>query len=62
MSDDPDDLLAMLSRHFRHRLSEWEHEFVTSLLLQRKTGRALTQKQLQKLDEIAERCARTYGR
>ena len=35
-------------------LSEWEIEFVDSLLKQLKMGRFLTEKQRQRLDEIRE--------
>ena len=57
-----DDVIEMLDAHFGDKLSVWESEFVRSVGTQWEEKRYLSDKQRIKLDQIAERCAREYGR
>lgn len=52
-----DDTIDALLRHFRAGLSEWEHDFVTSLQRQRGRGASLTARQRAKLDDVFERAS-----
>lgn len=58
--DDAREFCDTLTRHFAERLSDWEAGFVRSLQSSLRQGRALTDKQRAKLDDIIERCATAY--
>ena len=60
--DEISETIDMLKRHFVHQLSTWECDFLESVSDQWEARRYLTGPQRDKLDEIAERCARSHGR
>lgn len=61
-AEEVDAVLDMLQRHMQARLDEWEAGFVRSCAEQRARGTILSLKALDRLDAIAERCAREYSR
>lgn len=52
-----DDVLDTIEKHFSDRLSDWEAQFIESLQKQREYGKALSEKQKAKLDDVFERAS-----
>lgn len=53
--DEVSDILDVIEKHFADRLSDWEMGFVESITSQVENGKALTEKQRAKLDQVFER-------
>lgn len=53
--DEVDDVIEAIATHYADRLSTWENGFMDSVSRARDDGRALTDTQKAKLDEIFER-------
>lgn len=57
MSDDVEETLDLLQRHYAHKLSAWEEGFLTSIEDQWNMSGFLTDRQREKLQEIWEKCS-----
>ena len=54
--------VTTLLQHFPQRLSEWEDTFLRDMRIKLDREEHLSLKQLQKIDDVMERCAQQHGR